>query len=319
MSRRADTVTVVIAAWKASATIGRAVSTALGQSNVTRVVVVDDCSPDDTSAKARAADDGSGRLEILRQDRNGGPAAARNRALERLDTDWWTILDSDDWMMPGRIAGLLRYADEADIVADDLYQIPEGDPRQPTESLLGADFRTPIPVSLSEFVLSNVTRDGRERKELGFIKPMIRSRLVTDRGLRYDATLRLGEDYELYCRMMASGARLLLVPAQGYVAVVRANSLSSQHSIDDLRRLRNANEKLSSIPGLSSVDHEAFLANYRSVDCRYQWRLLIEAVKTRDVAGAARTFLRPFPVPGYLAGKLWEQVCVRSSQRLFGR
>jgi succinoglycan biosynthesis protein ExoU len=315
MRTQPDTVTVIIAAWKAEHTVGKAVASALIQPNVTRVIVVDDCSPDRTMAAAEGADDGTGRLIVLRQERNGGPAAARNRALEHLDTDWWTILDSDDWMMPGRIAGMLSFSSDADLVADDLYQIPENDPSPPRDSLLGAGFDTPVPVSLSEFVLSNVTRRGRERKELGFIKPLIRSRFVREMGLRYDPAMRLGEDYELYCRMMAAGGRLLLVPAQGYVAVVRPNSLSGQHSAEDLRRLRDANDTLAAIPGLSRRDRAAFTSNYLSVDCRYQWCRLIEAVKRRDPIGCVRTFVRPYPVPAYLAARLWEQLVIRTTRR----
>ena len=33
--------------------------------------------------------------------------------------------------------------------------------------------------------------------------------------------MRLGEDFEFYARTLALGARLLLIPAQGYVSVVR--------------------------------------------------------------------------------------------------
>ena len=45
------------------------------------VIVVDDASPDATADQARAGDDGSGRLKVMRLDVNGGPAAARNLAL----------------------------------------------------------------------------------------------------------------------------------------------------------------------------------------------------------------------------------------------
>jgi succinoglycan biosynthesis protein ExoU len=58
---------VVIAAWNAAPTIGRAIASALVQPEVAEVIVVDDASADETMAAALAADD--------------GPAAARNRAI----------------------------------------------------------------------------------------------------------------------------------------------------------------------------------------------------------------------------------------------
>src|SRR5262245_43042967 len=76
-------VAIVIAAWRASATVGRAVASALAQRETAEVVVVDDASNDGgaTLAAARAADDGSGRLKVIELAANGGPSRARNVAI----------------------------------------------------------------------------------------------------------------------------------------------------------------------------------------------------------------------------------------------
>ena len=102
-------VTVVIAAWRASGTIGRAVASALAQPEAAEVVVVDDASNDDgaTLAAARAADDGTGRLIVLELEKNAGPSTARNTALRASKAEWVAVLDSDDFMQPGRLAKLL--------------------------------------------------------------------------------------------------------------------------------------------------------------------------------------------------------------------
>src|SRR5690606_5010054 len=76
-----DSVCVCIAAYNAEDTIARAVDSALRQSHVTEVIVVDDASMDGTVAIARQCDDGSGRLSVIVLERNGGPSGARNRAL----------------------------------------------------------------------------------------------------------------------------------------------------------------------------------------------------------------------------------------------
>ncbi len=297
-------ISVMIAAYNAASTIERAVRSVLAQSEVQEVIVVDDCSSDDTAATAKRADDGTGRLTILSLARNSGPSVARNSALKVAKGEWVTILDADDYILPGRFTQLLAFGGEADLIADDLYQIAETEVGLPTKSLLGPEFNTPMVLDLFTFVDSNVTRKGQFRKELGFIKPLIRRSLLDENNIRYENTIRLGEDYVLYCRLLATRARALLCPAAGYVSVVRANSLSGNHSIEDLRRLRDANIGLMTIEGLNDTERLAMNAHYKSVDCRLQWRLLIEAVKNRDLVAAIKTFIRPYPVPVYLTKML---------------
>ena len=74
------------------------------------IIFVDDASTDDTLAQARAVDDGSGRLKLISLSRNVGPSAARNRALRESKTPWIGILDADDFFLPGRLKGLLAFA-----------------------------------------------------------------------------------------------------------------------------------------------------------------------------------------------------------------
>ena len=91
---------------------------------------------------------------------------------------------------------------------------------------------------MEQFVLGDVNRRGALRRGLGFLKPLIRRSFLDHHQLRYDERLRLGEDYALYARALAAGARFLIVPAAGYVSVVRDDSISSRHSREDLERLR---------------------------------------------------------------------------------
>jgi succinoglycan biosynthesis protein ExoU len=134
-------------------------------------------------------------------------------------------------------------------------------------------------------------------------------------NIRYQENMYFSEDYELYARALAFGARLKLVPAQGYISVLRSNSLSAQHSETDLLHLRNCDKVLQGIPGLSKEDKAALRRHYLNSDCRLQWRLLINAIKKRDVTAALRTFLRPYPVPFCNMQQLAEQVYLRTFLR----
>jgi len=312
LSTATSAVCVIIAAYNCQETIIRAIASALAEPEATEVVVVDDASTDDTVATAHSADDGSGRLRILTQLQNAGPSAARNRAIQESQAPWIAILDSDDFFMPGRLKGLLAFAQQADLIADDLWQVPEDNVTGPRRSLLGTSLLAPQSITFAEFVMSNVTRADRQRGELGFIKPLIRRQFLTEYRITYQEQMRLGEDYELYARALAMGGRLLLVPAQGYVSVIRLHSLSGRHSETDLLHLRDCDHALMKIEHLSPVDKQAIRQHYLSIDCRLQWRLLIIAIKNRKMGDIISTFLRPFPVPWYLVKQLALEVYIRS-------
>lgn len=304
-------ITVIIAAYNAEKTIGRAILSALAEPQVSEIVVVDDTSTDHTVNVARGCDDGSGRLKVFVQDANAGPSAARNRALRESSAPWVTVLDSDDFILSGRMAGLLVHADVYDFVADDMYQVDENNIDGERRLLLGDKVSLPMTVSLTEFVMSNVTDKNRERAELGFIKPLMRRAFLENNKLTYRENMRLGEDYELYTRALGLGAKMLLVAAQGYVSVVRGLSLSSKHSEHDLQQLRNSDDGLMRDLNLTPQAYEALRQHRVSIDCRLQWRLMIAAVKDRNILAFLHTFTHHPQVSLSLLGQLWVQFKIR--------
>ena len=308
-------ITVIIAAYNAEKTIVRAIASALAEPQVSEVIVVDDASTDHTANVAQMADDHTGRLKIFIQDKNAGPSAARNRALRESSAEWVTVLDSDDFILPGRMAGLLTYADKYDFIADDMYQVNEANIDGERQLLLGNAVTFPMNVTLTDFVLSNVTQKKRERAELGFIKPLMRREFLNKHHLTYRENMRLGEDYELYARALGLGAKMILVTGQGYVSVVRSSSLSSNHSEHDLLQLRNSDDGLMHDLTLTPQAYNALKAHRISVDCRLQWRLMISAVKSRDIHAFAKTLSSHPKVTLYLLEQLWDQFLVRICRR----
>ena len=278
----AANVVVVIAAWRAAATIGRAVASALLQLEAAEVVVVDDGSDDGgaTLAAARAADDGSGRLKLIALERNAGPAAARNAAMAASRAPWICVLDSDDFMEPGRLARLLELADTGyDLIADDLLQTPEGKPVSAGQYLWFRDGSAPFDVSFGDFVASNITKANRLRREMGFLKPLMRRAFLDQHGLSYDEGMRLGEDYDLYARMLSRGGRMRLVPWAGYVSVMRGNSLSLNHGRKDLAALESCDDRLLA-SGLLSPDEARIVDAHRfTTRSRIAWIDFMAAVK----------------------------------------
>ncbi|MEM1383249.1 MAG: glycosyltransferase family 2 protein [Pseudomonadota bacterium] len=308
---------IVIPAYNAAATVARAVESALRQTALCAVVVVDDCSKDDTVRVAEGCDDGSGRLTVLRQEINRGPAAARNRAIEASDAPWIALLDSDDEMEPDRVRQLLDSAgDDWDFLADDLWKVAEGEPAEARTRLLSPSDFKPITLDLASFVEGNLHSSRGNRSELGFIKPLMRRAFLDRHGLRYDDAMRLAEDYDLYARALASGARFQVINPCGYVATVRRTSLSGNHRTEDLRRIVEADRRLLARPGLTDAERRALKRHFCQNQREWSWRRLIDSVKARDPVRSLSCFVAHPHVGWFLIGKLAEQGWLRLIRRL---
>lgn len=297
---------VIVAAYNAESTLERAARSALAQAEVTEVCIVDDCSADGTRAVAERLGASDARVRVFAAERNAGPSAARNLAIARTTAPWITILDADDYMLDGRLTVLHRHAGEADFIADALVRVVGNAAPQSFERTL-----SPTPLSFTEFVQGNLGGQT-DPLDLGYLKPLFRRAFFVRQGLRYREDMRLGEDYELYARALALGARFLICASAGYVSVERNGSLSKEHSETDLLRLRDCDDGLAAVRELNADEQRALRRHWNSVDCRLQWRRLISAVKNRDVGAAIATFRSP-QAAAFLAARLGEQAWLRST------
>ncbi|MBM0103183.1 glycosyltransferase family 2 protein [Steroidobacter sp. S1-65] len=100
------TVSVVIPAYNSRDTIQQAIATARAQTlRPTQIVVVDDCSKDDTIQQAEAV--AGPDLLVVRSPKNGGGGAARNRGIDHSTGDVVAFLDADDLWAPNKLANQL--------------------------------------------------------------------------------------------------------------------------------------------------------------------------------------------------------------------
>ncbi len=107
---RQDLVSVVTPAWRASRFVGETIRSVQAQEHAHwEMLVVDDCSPDDTAAVVDSFAERDPRVRLIRQPRNGGPAAARNAALEAAAGRYLAFLDSDDLWLPGKLSTQLAF------------------------------------------------------------------------------------------------------------------------------------------------------------------------------------------------------------------
>jgi glycosyltransferase involved in cell wall biosynthesis len=97
------TVSVVIPAYNASNTVQQAIATARAQTlRPIQIIVVDDCSKDDTIQQAEAV--AGPDLLVVRSPKNAGGGAARNRGIDHATGDVVAFLDADDLWAPNKLA-----------------------------------------------------------------------------------------------------------------------------------------------------------------------------------------------------------------------
>ena len=217
-------VTVLIAAFNAGDTIGRAIDSALAQRGVSvEVVVADDCSTDRTvEIAARYPRD---RVRVVELETNRGPGGARNAAFAIASGRWVAVLDADDTIHPERLARMVRRAEAADaqVAVDNLEVVREDAGRN--EPMFSPEHLEALPeISLAELI--GTSRLFESTFSYGYMKPVFDRRFLKEAGLRYDETLRIGEDYLFLASALAHGARCVVDPNAGYRYHVRAGSVS---------------------------------------------------------------------------------------------
>lgn len=193
MTALAD-VSVIIPAWRAADTIGRALSSIRGQTVLPRqVVVVDDGSDDGTFEAAEAWRDRMVPVEltVLRQP-NSGAGAARNRALQAAEGTYVACLDADDQWLPAKIERSMLHLEGTNLVLashDFLAETPAGD-------WVYADccrhFRAAADPFAALFVRAYVATTTVVAR---------RDAIIAAGG--FDASLRAAQDYELWLAMLS--------------------------------------------------------------------------------------------------------------------
>lgn len=234
---------VIIAAYCAEFTLGASVNSAVSQVGVdVEVLVVDDRSPDATHEVARRLESRDPRVRTFRNATNGGPAVARNAALDHARGDWVAVLDADDAFAPERSSRLIALADAegADVVLGNLQEVDEGG------VALGDRFiptpRAPEALSVEAFVERNLSSVGSHT--YGYLKPVFRRSFLETHGIRYDPTLRNGEDFHVIMACFLAGARVWFSPEPLYRYTRRSGSISHRADLSHLAALADADARL---------------------------------------------------------------------------
>ncbi len=285
-------VSVVIPAFNAALTIGRAIASARLQTEENlEIIVVDDASNDQTPEIVATAAKSDARIRLLRQPVNAGPAAARNRGIAMARGDWIALLDADDSYLPERLEKLLDLADrtDADMVADNILLCDAEDQMAGAAMIPPALLSHPVELTAAEFIARNVGSPKTPRISYGFLKPLLKTSFLREKRITYDERNRFAEDFMLYVRCLTNGARWWLAPETMYRYVIVPGSLTEQQSSHDLMRVRQMEAELLADPkvGEDLALVKAIHRHKRVLDRCYYYRAFTDAVKGRDLRCAA--------------------------------
>ena len=286
-------ITFVIAARNVAPFIAEAVASALAQEHCrVEVVVVDDASTDDTPDIVDEFCRRDRRVQLIRASRSGGAAAARNLGFDRAVGEWIAVLDGDDVILPGRGRAMLDagIATSADIVADNLTRFGPGVAREASALPTG-----PMPygvlIDIASYLRANrILRRGRN---LGYLKPMFRRDFMAQCGLRYDETLRIGEDSHLCLQALLAKAHFIVISEPYYRYRVRAGSLSWRLARADIDAMAAAFAPLRPSLEASGVAASSAARSFaRALERARAILIVVEAAKAGSLLSAARAAWR---------------------------
>ena len=101
-------VSIIMPSWNTSRFIGKSIESVLNQTYSNwELIIVDDCSTDDTDSVVAAYSDD--RIKYIKNERNSGAAITRNRAIREANGEWIAFLDSDDLWEPEKLEKQINF------------------------------------------------------------------------------------------------------------------------------------------------------------------------------------------------------------------
>lgn len=231
-------ISVIVAAFNAEKTLQDCVQSILNQtySNF-EIIIIDDKSKDGTLSLAHQLEKLDSRIKAISCPQNGGPAKARNAGLDIASGEWIAVVDSDDLILPERFEAMLEKVKthKADIIFDNLFYVtPHNGVKIHYISLEKEVFGI---LTLETFIKSH--RKSIDIPNLGFLKPLIRHSLIQKDNLRYDSSLKIGEDAMLIMDLLAQGAKAVLIKEAYYTYHRYDGSISSIQKTDSIKAITN--------------------------------------------------------------------------------
>ncbi|HEU5297845.1 MAG TPA: glycosyltransferase [Burkholderiaceae bacterium] len=217
-------VSVIVPAFNCAAFIRQSIDSVLRQDYAPlEVLVVDDGSTDDT---VKILGEYGDRIKVLHQ-ANGGPAAARNRAVRAARGEYLAFVDGDDLWLPGHTNALMSYAiahPEVKVVfADWLVWPADADGGYSPLQLPSVAAQPEVDPGAGEGLYGRLLFDS----VIHIIASLIHRSAYEAVG-GFDESLRTGSDYDFWLRV---SRKFSAVKLRAPVAVYRQNPASVTNTV----------------------------------------------------------------------------------------
>ena len=104
-------VSIIMPSYNTGRYIAESIRSVLAQTyTLWELIIVDDCSTDDTHEVVKTFNDS--RIRFIKNEKNCGAALTRNRAIREANGEWIAFLDSDDLWAPDKLEKQLAFMKE---------------------------------------------------------------------------------------------------------------------------------------------------------------------------------------------------------------
>lgn len=178
------------------------------------IVVVDDGSTDVETIEALDRLDDDPEVTVLRQPENAGPSAARNRAIEHLDTSYVLPVDADDELLPDALERMLAQLEAASEEVGFIY---------PSWRHIGNQLNEVHPPTYNLWLLMEGNYCAAPA--------LFDRRLFSESGVRYAEEIVVGhEDWDLILQLAERGVQG--IPADEPTFLYRRQGFSRVNAVD---------------------------------------------------------------------------------------
>lgn len=181
-------VSVIMAAYNAEETIGRAIQSVLDQTYRNfELIVINDCSIDGTVDVVREYHDD--RIRLISNDQNSGVSYTRKHGMEAANGEWIAVLDSDDAWMPDKLEKqlMLQAEKKADLVfTGSAFMTSNGNPMEWT-------MHVPLEISYRQLLKQNLISNS---------SVLVRKSLYVE---NYTIGDQMHEDFAIWLKLLKKG------------------------------------------------------------------------------------------------------------------